>query len=426
MPQKLIKLILLVSLMLIYNYSVFAVVRPAVDIHEVCSNAEVIVAGRVGTVDVTDKVVHRAKILLHGQTLLMETNDTRGLQNKSRKEYEFGIWQATVTVKQVIKGQLREKDIIVESFGPKKGRGVIGFVGAFENLHPCEMVVLFLRKNEQNKDTYVFANEFKSAIRIADTPEVTRMLETKAPEGNVEEYIGLLLANSLGKFSGGLFTDSLDDLRALRGKEASSAIKNALDNTKDPFSRGQALVALMNLGDYSRFDDVVDYLYNADDSVLNVTGTKGMLSTRIRSIKDPALIEKYCIPLLMQHPDDFIRRNAAYAIWHAKLTNAVPYLVEGLKDSDQDTRYNCMMGIYETTGKKQPGWAPSTSLFKTNEHEYISKWQGWWDTKGRNEFKEPGEKVPRKIKIKPISIADTNRNSIVENVHQSSTNSLAK
>lgn len=419
MSRKLVKRIITsFSLTLIFECSALAMGKPEVDLREVFSNADVIVVGRVASLVITDKMIRRTRVILPpGRDLLLEPSDKIIFQAKHKREYEFYLRQATLTVEQVIKGQPGNKEVVVEYPGAKKGQGVSGgLVTMLENLNPGKRMVLFLRAPKKDAEYYTFVNDYKSAIRIADTPEINQMLEGKVPKGNIEEYIASLLAISLENFSGGPFLYGMDDLANLSGKEAAPAIKNILDHTKDPFNRGQALITLFNIGDYARFDEAMDYISSADESALNISALKGILSSRIALIKDTNLVAKYCVPL-MQHPKDFVRRDAAYAIRHAHLRSAVPQMIKGLEDSDLDTRYQCLMGLGETVGGPA---GIAKELFKKNESEYISKWKTWWDTKGHLEFnKELG-------KINAVSVAITNKNSTVESTSRSSTNVFAK
>jgi len=400
-------IIALVSMILIFECSALAVGKPNVELKEVCSNADVIVVGRVASLEITDKMIRRTRVYLDGRAFLLEPSDKRILQSKYKREYEFYLRYATLTIEQVIKGQFQDKEIVVEYPGVKKGQGVSG--GLFtilQFLNPGERMVLFLRAPKQGTESYTFVNDYHSAIRIADSPAVTRLLEAQSPQGKPEEQIARLLTTSLEATSDTMF---MEDLINLQGKQAIPAIKALLDHSKDPGTRENCLIALIRFGDYSRLKEAVEFLNS-------YPGGGQRLSARMAQVTDTNLVAEYYVPLL-QHPSDFVRRWAAYAVRHARLRSAAPQMIKGLEDSDLDTRYQCLMGLGETVGGPA---GIATDLFKKNESKYIMQWKTWWDTKGCLEFmKELG-------KTNAVPMAITNKNSVGESLSQSSTNIVAK
>ncbi|MCX6997737.1 MAG: HEAT repeat domain-containing protein [Kiritimatiellaeota bacterium] len=149
------------------------------------------------------------------------------------------------------------------------------------------------------------------------------------------------------------------------------------------------MTALFRLGDYSRLAEGVEFLQGAPESDQAVVHAKALLSNQMGYVTNTELIAKNYIPLL-QHTNDFIRQNAIYAFRKARLHMAVPYLIKGLQDSNQDIRYQCLMGLSETL-RRTAGWATSKGEFMNNEREYIGRWQAWWESSGRNEFMAPTE-----------------------------------
>jgi len=368
--------------MIIFEYSVWAIGKPEVDLKEMCSNADAIVAGRVLSLEVTDKMIRRTRTILDCRDLLLEPTDKRLLQAKFKREYEFGLWQATLTIEQVIKGQLYDEEITVEYPGIKKGQQGVGggLITVLQFLNPGERVMVFLRTPKPGEESYTFANAFKSAIRITDSQAVTRLL-AEPPLDNPEKQIAALLNASLDALPGGrssLKSDAMSDLINLQGKQAIPAIKALLDRSKEPAVRENCLIALIRMGDCSRLKEAVEFLNS-------YPGRGQLLSSQIAQVTDTNLVAKYCVPL-MRHPSDFVRRDAAYAVWHANLRSAVPQMIKGLEDSDLDTRYNCLMGLAVTL-RRPNDWSPSIGLFEKNESEYINRWKTWWEKSGRSEFK---------------------------------------
>lgn len=357
--------LVLVSLILLWKCSSLAIVKPKVDIPVLCTSADVIVVGRVGEVVATGGKCRRFGF---------------------GHEYEFDLWQATITISRLIKGQHRERKLVVEFPGPDKEQaGVMGILGAFECLNPGEMVIVFLCGNGQNAGSYVLANDYRSAIRIPECQAVTRLLEGQTLAGKTEAQITSLLIASLDVCSSDMIENALSDLVSLEGRQAITTINGLLDRCKVPAVQGEALAALIRLGDYTRLPKGVDFLQSgeADCAVRNA---KINLSGQLSLVTNAELVARYYIPLL-RHSSEFVRRDAAYAVRRSKARIAVPQLIGGLQDSDQEVRYHCLMALAEIFGHTG-GWAPSKEVFEKNERDYIGRWQTWWDNGGRNEFND--------------------------------------
>lgn len=351
--------------MLVYEYSAFATIKPKVDIRAVCSNANVIVAGRITSVEITDKTIR---------------------QFRSGREHEMGLWRAVIKIEQVIKGQGIDENIAVEYPGIRKGQtSVVDFWGYLEHLNPEERVVLFLKTNEKGTGAFSFANEYRSVIRIADSPAVTHMLEAQLPLSKPEQQIASLLTVSLDVSSIATIEQTLADLTSLEGKRAGATINTLLDRSREPAIRGEALATLIRLADYTRLAEAVEFLLSERESDRAVINAKVNLSIQMALVNESELVAKYYIPLL-RHPTEFIRRDAFHAVRKARARIMAPELISGLEDNNQDIRYDCVMGLAGALGRTDD-WEPSKEVFQKNECDYIRRWQTWWDSGGRNEFK---------------------------------------
>ncbi len=355
-------IIAIIGLLVIADNPVLAMGNPMVSLRSLCQNTNTIVAGRVISVEYTGDTIR---------------------YRRSGREYEFGLWRATLTVEKMIKGRVSRKNILVEFPGPKKDQQfIIGTLFIFERLNPGERAVLFLRTSDRDAEAYVFENNYQSAVRIADTPDVTRLLQRRSTRDKPEQIASLLSA-SMMVADREKVGQALSDLVNLQGKQASPAIKALLDRSRDAAIRGDALTALLQVGDNSRLSEAVEFVLSENESDRAVLGAKQLLSSRMGLVTDPQLVAKHYFPLLQDHRS-FVRQNAAYAIRKAKLQIAAPLLIKGLKDSDPETRYHCLMGLAATLG-----WsAPSQELFEKNERDYIELWQRWWEGSGQFEFVE--------------------------------------
>jgi hypothetical protein len=364
-------------LILFSHCSLWAGQKPEVDFKAVSISADAIVVGRVNSVTIIDKIMHRSCNL--------------------GRDYEAEGLRAVVSVEKMIKGQMNEKEIIIEFPSPLKvrrlGDSSWNQCLSFESLNSGERAVLLLSTNDQQTNIYSFANEYRSVIPIADSSEVTQQLDN-LQQCKPEEQIALLLTTSLNCYTNYMFIkNTIADLTNLQGNKAQAAITTLLDHSKDPVIRGMALTSLISGGDYSRLAEAVEILSSSPESN-RLMNEKRMLSSQMGLITNADLIAKYYIPL-MRHSDDFVRRDAAHAIRQARVTNAMPEMMDGLRDSDVTTRYECLMALGEVLNRSDV-LLPSRKVFAENEAKYIKDWQNWWERSGRSEFDKSGVSVEQR------------------------------
>jgi len=364
-------------LILFSHCSLWAGQKPEVDFKAVSISADAIVVGRVNSVTIIDKIMHRSCNL--------------------GRDYEAEGLRAVVSVEKMIKGQMNEKEIIIEFPSPLKvrrlGDSSWNQCLSFESLNSGERAVLLLSTNDQQTNIYSFANEYRSVIPIADSSEVTQQLDN-LQQCKPEEQIALLLTTSLNCYTNYMFIkNTIADLTNLQGNKAQAAITTLLDHSKDPVIRGMALTSLISGGDYSRLAEAVEILSSSPESN-RLMNEKRMQSSQMGLITNADLIAKYYIPL-MRHSDDFVRRDAAHAIRQARVTNAMPEMMDGLRDSDVTTRYECLMALGEVLNRSDV-LLPSRKVFAENEAKYIKDWQNWWERSGRSEFDKSGVSVEQR------------------------------
>ena len=187
--------------------------------------------------------------------------------------------------------------------------------------------------------------------------------------------------------------DCLTDLVTLEGKGAVGALRRLVGSVDDQRLRGFGLVRLLGLGDRSCLAEAVKFLRpKAATTDPWIDHARRMLSCKLALVKDGKFVEAHYGPLL-RHPSDFVRRDAFYAVRHAEMRSLIPDMIRGLKDSDEDVRYNCVMGLPRVQ-KKNHTQAPAKSLFLRDEGKYIRYWQTWWKDTGRSSFMKEPPRVP--------------------------------
>ena len=239
-----------------------------------------------------------------------------------------------------------------------------------------EYAILFLRKKGER---YVFANPY----RVNGKTSVSgRKLDVVARGTTPLALLEQELINSLRDEDPKIILSALDVLGGrLKSVNAAQEIKK-LFGSADVAVRGGALLALLDMGDYSNIDESVEYL-DEMETTQRVGSYKRGISNAFYAIRDPSLVPK--LHPLLRHEDDFLRENVAESLRNIQSESSIPYLMDGLDDRNIRVRYQCMMGLAKML-KNRGNWAPSFKIFLRNESKHISLWRGWWDREGRERF----------------------------------------
>ena len=363
---------------------------PQVDLKEVCSNAEVIIVGRVIKTEETPQIIHLTRLLLEGgRDIVTDSDDKQISRAKFKEEYELGIRRATIIIEKVLKGHLSNTTMYLEFPEYRKGlgkRSAVSFATKLERLPINTRIILCARASSRENSGFVFANAYRSVLRIAEIPEVSHMLSERIDTQPPDQTIAALLQASLSEFSRiSALESSMRDLINLKGRAAGPAFQSLLAQSSDAVVRGKALAAMIQIGDYSRMSDAVTYLLSETETNSAVYNTKLVLSSRMSLVTNVGIISQFYGPLL-QHTSAFVRSDATCALGHAKPYNAIPHFIKGLEDADRDVRYHSLFALAETLNQFELGWAQSAELFEKNEQEYITRWKTWWQMKGEAEF----------------------------------------
>ncbi len=367
-----IMLLVLSAVVMFWSPMAWGVGKPKVDCENVRKNSDVIIVGRIESVDATSEILRRSR---HGNT------------------YEFGLWKGKVSVQRVIKGKLHKNKIIVGFAGRKKTAFGSGLVMMLETLDPGKTVVMFLRTVDAKEGDYALANDWRSLIRLANTRKVRQLIKKEQKSGNVKDEIATLLTASLEAFSGKYtYRQGISDLVWLKGQQAAPDLKSLLTTQKADYFKTHA--TLLSVGDYSRLEECVQLVQLAESSdklPRYVDFTRAGLLSEMSQVEDAELVAKYYIPLL-DHSDHHVRQAATYAIRENKVRRAVPDLIEGLEDSDQNVRYQSLMALALII-ERHSKWACAKEYFEKHEGKYIERWQKWWKEEGREQFEKEGTKT---------------------------------
>jgi hypothetical protein len=378
------------TVMVTGSSSVFGYGMPHVKLGEVCSNAELIVVGRITAVKATDKTLRLTRVLVKGQDLVLATGEKIPQEAKLKQDYVLGAQHATFAVQRVLKGTFPAKELLLELPCLKQGEhGAMTFSMKLERVPRQAPVMLCLCAHKETPGLFTLANAYRSAIAIADVPAVAKLVDDAALPGTPHQQAGALLAASLEEFSkADKFARALSDLINLQGRAASPALQNLLDTSQDAIVRGKVLTALVEIGDYAHLADAVKFLLAEGTTTDAVLGGKRTLMTRMSMVTDTNLIVKLYGPLL-RHPDAWVRAEATCAFREIRYRTLVPVFVKGLDDPDRRVRYHSMIALAFALNQFELGWAPDTELFENNEREYLTRWKTWWQTTGQAQFTQP-------------------------------------
>ena len=73
------------------------------------------------------------------------------------------------------------------------------------------------------------------------------------------------------------------------------------------------------------------------------------------------------------------RRAAASALRHTEADSAIASLLQALEDTDQEVRYQAVLGLATITGETE--WGPSLDSFAREEQRYLAHWRQWTKAK---------------------------------------------
>ena len=246
----------------------------------------------------------------------------------------------------------------------------------YEPLDPNEYVILFLKKKGSK---YAFTSQYRGKIHISREP-----LKVEAKGSDPMALIKQELLNSLKDKDPNATLPSLKILEELKDKSAEVHIDALLDRL-DPNAvavRGQALITLIRIGNIDHIAEAINYI-DQETTTRTHKFYKTFLTHSLERIRDPNAIVQ--LHPLLKHPNELVRSQVAQSLRHIKSPSSIPYLIEGLDDSNVNVRYSCMMGLYKMLGKKG-NWGATTNYFRANESEYLSLWKNWWQQEGKEKY----------------------------------------
>ena len=319
-----------------------------------------------------DKLVETSDLICKGRVI--RTDKIGQTERKNKKGQLVGRFDSMVVEFQV--DRIIMGGPIIEPLEVEFEQMTAGVVLSHEELKQGEYALVFLKKRG---DRYAFTSWFRGKINISNTP-----LKVVAKGSDPMSLIKQELLNSLRDKNPNATLPSLKILEELKDKSADTHIETLLDRL-DPNAvavRGQALITLIRIGNIDHIAEAINYI-DQETTTRTHKFYKTFLTHSLERIRDPNAIVQ--LHPLLKHPNELVRSQVAQSLRHIKSPSSIPYLIEGLDDSNVDVRYSCMMGLYKILGKKGT-WGATTNYFRANESEYLSLWKNWWQQEGKAKY----------------------------------------
>jgi len=312
------------------NTAAYAAPVPGLDVPKLVRDSEVIVLGNVD-------------------------RTTRLASPMSGSEQPAGLWEAEITVDQLLKGEDERAQMRCRFVGPTSSN-------AFGGLHASEYQLIFLRRE---KDHYVPTSPFY--------PSLSTVPMARVRGGSPLDRVAEVLESTLFSPSVGNATriDVVRQLGTIQTTQAQAALHRALNEHEDAKIKAAAAAMLLKAKDLTGLGIAVSVLSSTDPqdaqlrSEIVMTIADGVVSTEAIPVILP----------LLGSPAPELRRAAALALRHTGSRVAIPHLVSALSDEDASVRYAAVMGLAEIT----EDWdhAPSIGLFRADEAKYLTYWKKW-------------------------------------------------
>lgn len=166
-------------------------------------------------------------------------------------------------------------------------------------------------------------------------------------------------------------------LQNILRKTSSAPAVTALQTTVQDVNslvRYDAAAVLINRNDVTTLNSIADALMQS--SGISTETLNGLSSALQDGITDPTALDT--LTRLVSAPSVEIRRGAAGALRNLKIAAIVQPLSLALDDSDQEVRYQAIMGLAEYgNDPNDDDFTPAFEDFQANEQEYLDYWKTW-------------------------------------------------
>ncbi len=307
---------------------------PALNVNALVSESDLILVGRVSAVSERE-----------------QTNvDVGGLSRTAMR------MAASLHPDRILKGQTNEATIYFEfvkaDFGP------------FKPVAAGQFGIFFLRRRSGSYE--VTSPYYPFLVAGPRQPTDT---------GNVLENVIAEFANVIKlNMPRPARIEAVDVLRQVSSKTATEALRHAVADP-DLSVRMRAHAALLWRNEISAMNEAVDLLLSPPHGAEQYLVAS--LAASIEGVSDQDAI--VFLKRLRSSRQPYVRRATAAALRRTGAAGAIQPLLLLLSDSDQQVRYQAVLGLAEITG--QHDWAPAIDLFQRDEQPYLEHWKLWGKTR---------------------------------------------
>ena len=302
------------------------------------------------------ELTSRADLIVAGQVLAVQ-EEGRASINTQGRPVPARRMLATLRTFRVIKGPSGSDTVSFVFLQPEVPLGYTGIVAE-------QFGLFFLRAAP--RQGYEVLNPYHPFIVAApDAPS--------AAEGDALERVIAEVAHVLNS----PLTPHDERARAvgiLAGVEsaaAAAALRKAAQTLDGPL-RLHVAAALLRRNDLTTLDLAEKTLTSPPKEI--DAGTLSKLAYAIRDgVTDPQAVP--ALTRLLGSKELFVRQSAAAALRHVGDESVIEPLSKALQDGDREVRYQAVLGLATVTGQSE--WSPSLDLFIKDEQRYLTYWREW-------------------------------------------------
>jgi hypothetical protein len=230
-----------------------------------------------------------------------------------------------------------------------------------------EDVILFLKKSEADIYDATSPDEVQRTVggelRVDDNLSVREKVEQELLHvaKNGDAAISQQAIRKLKELDSQLLLQPQTGVKTPEAREALLGAAMALR-----IKRGDDTALEEVLGSKTFSADKTSYLFWEDDVLREIGGVR----------KKSALPQLH---KLLTHPSPAVRMEASSALQEIGDKTSIPYLIQGLNDSDPHTAAKCLSALCRITGRPGPGYKE----FVKNRQKVAEEWKDWWKKQGQ-------------------------------------------
>ncbi len=304
------------------------------------------------------ELVEKSPIICTGTVTSVARTCTKKPYGEKGRDYSVEVLRADVRIGKILRGSIPDDAVI---YCERENYLRRGWGGIYEG-----HFLFFLMKNDAG-DAYIPFNMVRFFACISE--EAVGASTTSASE---------VLRVCLRSHDARLVYWAIDGLQELNYPFLAHAVE-PLTRSSDDKVRGKALLALFSAGETNRFQECLDFIRECKGTSLE-QGIAAEIACSFIRIRARYLVPK--LNQLLRDSDPELRRYSSWALAEMHEESSIPYFAQCLfnpLETNPQTQYNCLIGIYRTLGKDRPS---NEHDFLANRARYVREFEEWWRLEG--------------------------------------------